>query len=103
MREEVRAVLARVKEYESCLVLILTGAGRVFFFCQAEDGIRVRDVTGVQTCALPISRLNTDLVAVMEHAVNGTLDQVELEWDRKSVVQGKSVELGGRRSIKKKK
>ena len=25
----------------------------VLFF-QAEDGIRVRDVTGVQTCALPI-------------------------------------------------
>src|SRR5437773_11117665 len=25
-----------------------------FFFFQAEDGIRVRDVTGVQTCALPI-------------------------------------------------
>src|SRR6266540_7053443 len=24
------------------------------FFFQAEDGIRVRDVTGVQTCALPI-------------------------------------------------
>src|SRR5437667_153076 len=24
-------------------------------FCQAEDGIRDRDVTGVQTCALPIS------------------------------------------------
>src|SRR5437773_12342424 len=27
----------------------------VFFFFQAEDGIRDRDVTGVQTCALPIS------------------------------------------------
>src|SRR5437773_8372427 len=27
-----------------------------FFFFQAEDGIRDRDVTGVQTCALPISR-----------------------------------------------
>src|SRR6266540_3553228 len=26
-----------------------------FFFFQAEDGIRDRDVTGVQTCALPIS------------------------------------------------
>src|SRR6266540_6148249 len=26
----------------------------VFFFFQAEDGIRDRDVTGVQTCALPI-------------------------------------------------
>ena len=25
-----------------------------FFFFQAEDGIRSRDVTGVQTCALPI-------------------------------------------------
>src|SRR6266540_1034662 len=26
----------------------------LFFFFQAEDGIRARDVTGVQTCALPI-------------------------------------------------
>src|SRR2546422_8326311 len=28
-----------------------------FFFFQAEDGIRDVAVTGVQTCALPISRL----------------------------------------------
>src|SRR6266540_2557628 len=28
----------------------------LFFFFQAEDGIRDRDVTGVQTCALPIWR-----------------------------------------------
>src|SRR6266513_5046174 len=28
-----------------------------FFFFQAEDGIRDRNVTGVQTCALPISHL----------------------------------------------
>src|SRR5699024_11644163 len=27
----------------------------VMFFFQAEDGIRDRNVTGVQTCALPIS------------------------------------------------
>src|SRR5437773_587650 len=27
----------------------------ILFFFQAEDGIRDRDVTGVQTCALPIS------------------------------------------------
>src|SRR5437773_11756479 len=26
-----------------------------YFFFRAEDGIRGRDVTGVQTCALPIS------------------------------------------------
>src|SRR5207249_2326756 len=28
----------------------------LFFFFQAEDGIRDRNVTGVQTCALPILR-----------------------------------------------
>src|SRR5258707_7523973 len=33
------------------------------FFCQAEDGIRDIGVTGVQTCALPISaRENADVV-----------------------------------------
>src|SRR2546430_4836867 len=30
------------------------GAAGVFFFFQAEDGIRDLTVTGVQTCALPI-------------------------------------------------
>src|SRR6266542_4958845 len=29
--------------------------GGFFFFFQAEDGIRAATVTGVQTCALPIS------------------------------------------------
>jgi len=33
-----------------------------------------------------MSRLKTDLLGVMEHAVNGTLDQVELEWDRRTAV-----------------
>src|SRR5699024_11553613 len=33
------------------------GVGSFFFF-QAEDGIRDRNVTGVQTCALPISTVN---------------------------------------------
>src|SRR5215813_6363626 len=32
------------------------GAVSPRFFLQAEDGIRAADVTGVQTCALPISR-----------------------------------------------
>src|SRR6266853_4658574 len=31
-----------------------------FFFFQAEDGIRDLTVTGVQTCALPISRLTLE-------------------------------------------
>src|SRR5207249_11817201 len=36
---------------------------RTYFFLQAEDGIRVRNVTGVQTCALPISRRRLDTQA----------------------------------------
>src|SRR5207244_7268621 len=35
----------------SCVICV------VFFFFQAEDGIRDDLVTGVQTCALPISKL----------------------------------------------
>src|SRR6266540_5769012 len=37
------------------------------FFFQAEDGIRDRDVTGVQTCALPISGDEGIAAAVGEH------------------------------------
>src|SRR5437667_773200 len=33
-----------------------------FFFFQAEDGIRDRDVTGVQTCALPIAEVQNKVV-----------------------------------------
>src|SRR5205823_9482910 len=36
----------------------------VFFFFQAEDGIRDKLVTGVQTCALPISGNPTDVPGV---------------------------------------
>src|SRR5207249_6588672 len=35
--------------------LLLRDGCYLFFFFQAEDGIRDRNVTGVQTCALPIS------------------------------------------------
>ncbi|GGE77133.1 phosphoribosylamine--glycine ligase [Massilia psychrophila] len=33
-----------------------------------------------------MARLKSDLVSVMEHAINGTLDTVELEWDRRTAV-----------------
>src|SRR5256885_13534255 len=35
---------------------MVTAHGSYFFFFQAEDGIRDYKVTGVQTCALPISK-----------------------------------------------
>jgi phosphoribosylamine--glycine ligase len=33
-----------------------------------------------------MARLRSDLVGVMEHAVNATLDAVELDWDRRTAV-----------------
>jgi phosphoribosylamine--glycine ligase len=33
-----------------------------------------------------MARLKTDLVSVMEHAVNGTLNDVELDWDRRTAL-----------------
>src|SRR5699024_11432491 len=49
-----------------------------FFFFQAEDGIRDRNVTGVQTCALPIltqareARLH--ILSVMESVIQAADD-----------------------------
>src|SRR5256885_8822765 len=40
----------------------MDACSRMFFFFQAEDGIRDYKVTGVQTCALPISSLTSDAV-----------------------------------------
>src|SRR5207247_5582199 len=39
----------------SSVWLVRSGGASVLFFFQAEDGIRDPLVTGVQTCALPIS------------------------------------------------
>src|SRR5688500_7616711 len=41
---------------QSTLVEAMTAMQALFFFFQAEDGIRDYKVTGVQTCALPILR-----------------------------------------------
>src|SRR5699024_12193339 len=39
----------------SVVRFVLSGVISIWFIFQAEDGIRNRNVTGVQTCALPIS------------------------------------------------
>src|SRR5699024_11698098 len=94
------------------------------FFFQAEDGIRDRNVTGVQTCALPIlmmaitkrsiqNRLKelykrnglevTFMTLARGTASNEILDCFGLEAteklirfsDRKSVVEGKGGEVRG--------
>src|SRR2546430_7310638 len=54
----------------------------VFFFFQAEDGIRDLTVTGVQTCALPISAdlVGHNLRALVEEvlALGEPLDAIDL-------------------------
>ena len=46
------------------------------FFFQAEDGIRDYDVTGVQTCALPIF---VDHVELEESLIKGLQKHVEMD------------------------
>src|SRR2546430_15829000 len=70
-----------------------------FFFFQAEDGIRDLTVTGVQTCALPICAARRS--GTRPAAACGSPRR---SWPRSEERRvGKSVDLGGRRIIKKKK
>src|SRR5699024_11732875 len=47
-----------------------------FFFFQAEDGIRDRNVTGVQTCALPISWGWANINLIIAHRATVVLRRV---------------------------
>src|SRR2546427_7831229 len=97
------------------------------FFFKAEAGIGDLTVTGVQTCALPILRLlrgiwsvsrlvrrerydvvNTTsrrdtLIAAAGARLGGTPLVVRSRQIGRASCRGKSVDLGGRRIIKKKK
>src|SRR2546429_426350 len=57
-----------------------TAPSLFFFFFQAEDGIRDVAVTGVQTCALPISGSSaTDQSPVLQLAVVRMRDAVDTD------------------------
>src|SRR2546430_3674123 len=47
----------------SFILVIVCRVLALFFFFQAEDGIRDLTVTGVQTCALPISRRTPNILS----------------------------------------
>src|SRR5437879_11014867 len=51
-----------------CSLLQLPALFLFHFFFQAEDGIRDTSVTGVQTCALPISWGATDMTSICSPA-----------------------------------
>src|SRR3712207_9484164 len=90
----------------------------LFVFFQAEDGIRDIGVTGVQTCALPIYPQRptgrpagaAEQLARLRRVVRvglqaGRVPAAPLGGHGRSEERrvGKSVDLGGRRIIKKKK
>src|SRR3546814_8083300 len=110
-------------------LIALDGVGvcfRIFFCSSRRRHTRCALVTGVQTCALPISAAqrvpvvilhagrHTRAACLVRHRLAGGADGAGIAArtcarhasDRKSVVSGKSVsvrvELGGRRIIKKK-
>src|SRR2546422_9605177 len=96
-----------------------------FFFFQAEDGIRDVAVTGVQTCALPISRPGRSSRTGGTRTPRTCSPRSTTRWPRGSPILrgwasaggatagasrdrergggGKRVDLRGRRIIKKKK
>src|SRR5699024_11727656 len=65
--------------YPACYVKVT-----VDFFFQAEDGIRDRNVTGVQTCALPIS----DLEDTEDSEEEASEDSTELEEPEQEETEG---------------
>src|SRR5256886_118011 len=77
------------------------GLVKFFFFFQAEDGIRDLTVTGVQTCALPISqmqqvrmdRLNTYI------KVSGAVGWACYQWDFQAVVDGQQMKSQGQTTV----
>src|SRR5207245_8549419 len=83
-----------------------------FFFFQAEDGIRYATVTGVQTCALPISLYEPVALFVIDQwkqvGITATHDvketsayQADLRSEERRV--GKNVELGSGGTTNRKK
>ena len=57
MREGLKWVGDGLTEIENVIIESYEYLCLFFFFFQAEDGIRDWSVTGVQTCALPISNI----------------------------------------------
>src|SRR5690606_40927617 len=97
---------------QSVLHALCLRVSLLFFFFQAEDGIRDFHVTGVQTCALPICPTSCSQMQVNgstrcpTHALACTLVQPRIQplvtTRSEERREGKSVDLGGRRLSKKK-
>src|SRR5699024_12179323 len=61
-------------------IRLFDGSQSIFFF-QAEDGIRDRNVTGVQTCALPISCLPIAASAIAEGKAEAAVAHLAIDGE----------------------
>src|SRR2546430_4927627 len=65
----------------------------VFFFFQAEDGIRDLTVTGVQTCALPILWAMGCIWSFREQALFAHTKGFDVPWLLPAVIDGLAIAL----------
>src|SRR3954462_7332391 len=95
---------ARARRSRATERRLLASSAFIRFFFEADDGIRYYRVTGVQTCALPISlSLRSCPAPADDRNTLSCARRPACAADRKGVVEGKRGDLGGRRVLKKKK
>src|SRR2546430_7843099 len=63
--------------------------GLFFFFFQAEDGIRDLTVTGVQTCALPISKLKSTYVDALPKLIHPETGRLHTSFSQTGTATGR--------------
>lgn len=85
MREVIHAAMSGMeKEGEWYMGFLYAG-----LMIAPDGGIKVLEFNcrmGDPEAEVIMARLKTDLITLMEHAVNGTLDKVEAEWDRRTAL-----------------
>src|SRR3712207_8537462 len=74
-------------DYTTCHTMATLLQCSRFFFFQAEDGIRDIGVTGVQTCALPISGVTVLPKKLDEHVARLHLDALGVKLTELTKVQ----------------
>src|SRR5688572_31334843 len=72
---------------------MMTSYWIIFFFFQAEDGIRDLTVTGVQTCALPIYELVAEHVEAPRQHVGDRELQVHQGIEQSDLAEAPAAEL----------
>src|SRR2546426_633854 len=82
-------------QYDVRCVRLLVALMVAFFFFQAEDGIRDYKVTGVQTCALPISA--GDAAGIPVRRARGRATQSDRGTDARRVGRRGSLDPDERR------